>query len=194
MTYNKLSVSGPSGSGKTTIRKRIIELHSSTFDFSVSATTRPLRKNEVDGVDYFSCTPVYFQELILKGAFVEYEEVYPGRFYGTLKSEVHRIETELGKKPLFDVDVQGGKRLKVVFGQRILSVAIVPKTIDLLIKHLKMRDADMSSMELGNRIIKAESEIAEAKNFDLVIVNTYQQEDLDRMIQSILEEFLLMVG
>jgi guanylate kinase len=151
-------------------------------------------KSKVDGVDYFSCTPVYFQELILKGAFVEYEEVYPGRFYGTLKSEVHRIETELGKKPLFDVDVQGGKRLKVVFGQRILSVAIVPKTIDLLIKHLKMRDADMSSMELGNRIIKAESEIAEAKNFDLVIVNTYQQEDLDRMIQSILEEFLLMVG
>src|SRR5690606_24934571 len=127
-------VSAPSGAGKTTIVRHLLG-RDLGLDFSISATSRPKREYERDGRDYFFLTADEFRQRIAEDAFVEWEEVYPGRFYGTLRSEIERI-WQAGRHPIFDVDVVGGIRLKELFGNKALSLFVSPPTIQALEQRL----------------------------------------------------------
>ena len=161
--------SAPSGAGKSTIVGHLLELHPE-FEFSVSATSRAPRGSEQDGVEYYFLTAEKFRELIARDSFVEYEEVYEDRFYGTLKSEVERIWAK-GHVIIFDVDVKGGHNLKQYFGDSALSVLIVPPSIEELERRLITRATD-SEEAIAERVAKAswELEFADGK-FDYNLVN-----------------------
>lgn len=160
--------SAPSGSGKTTVVRHLLSVFSN-LAFSVSATTRPLRGNEVHGVDYYFLSLAEFQNQIENDAFVEFEEVYENRFYGTLKAEVERLWSE-GKVVLFDVDVVGGIQLKKYFKEAALSIFVKPPSIEELQRRLKARKTD-SLQEIQRRIAKATLELDYEKDFDVVLVN-----------------------
>ncbi len=160
--------SAPSGSGKSTIVNHILKLHPE-MEFSVSATSRPPRGQEKDGVEYRFLTTEEFRDLIKSDKFVEYEEVYEGRYYGTLKSEVERI-WEKGHVIIFDVDVKGGVNLKKYFGDKALSVFIQAPSIDVLRERLLKRGTD-SLEEIEKRIAKAEEEMTYAGKFDRILIN-----------------------
>lgn len=168
MKKGKLIIfSAPSGSGKSTLVRYLMEQESS-LGFSVSATTREPRGNERHGVEYFFFTTDEFQEKIATGEFVEYEEVYPGRFYGTLKSQV---EEQLERQSiLFDVDVAGGCRLKKYYGERALFIFVQAPSVEVLRERLAMR-GDTSPEEMEKRLEKAGYEMTFAKFADKVIVN-----------------------
>ena len=170
---NKLIIfSAPSGSGKSTIINYLLEqdLH---LAFSISATSRPPRGQEQHGVEYFFLTPEEFKERIANDEFLEYEEVYQDRFYGTLKSQVEH-QLNAGQNVLFDVDVVGGCNIKQFYGNRALSVFIQPPSIEELRKRLEGRGTDAPEV-IESRIAKAEYELSFAPKFDVVIVN----DDLD---------------
>ena len=133
--------SAPSGAGKSTIVGNILKHYPGTFEFSVSATSRNPRGSERDGVEYYFLSAERFRELIAQDAFVEHEEVYKDRFYGTLKSEVERIWAD-GKVIIFDVDVKGGVNLKKYFGENALSFLIVPPSLEILESRLRGRGTD----------------------------------------------------
>ena len=133
-------VSAPSGAGKTTIVRHLLE-HQPTLAFSVSATSRAKRSYEVDGKDYHFITTEEFQRRIDADEFVEWEEVYPGQFYGTLKHELNRIWKD-GKHPIFDVDVIGGLDLKEIFGPNALAMFIAPPSIEALEERLRQRGTE----------------------------------------------------
>ena len=161
--------SAPSGAGKSTIVNHLLTLHPE-FEFSVSATSRPPRGSEKDGVEYYFITAERFRELIAADAFVEHEEVYEDRFYGTLKSEVERIWSK-GNVIIFDVDVKGGHNLKQYFGGAALSVLIVPPSIEELERRLVKRGTD-SPEAIAERVAKARSELDFASGkFDYNLVN-----------------------
>ena len=160
--------SAPSGSGKSTIINYLLK-QDLNLQFSISATSRPPRGTEQNGVEYFFLTPEEFKRRIANGEFVEYEEVYPDRFYGTLKSQVEKQLTE-GQNIIFDVDVVGGCNIKQFYGERALSVFIQPPSIDELRKRLEGRGTD-SPETIESRIAKASFELSYAPKFDLVIVN-----------------------
>ncbi len=160
--------SAPSGAGKTTIVKRLLK-HYPDLEFSISACTRGKRMKEVDGKDYYFLTVNNFKEKIRNNDFVEWEEVYPDHFYGTLKSEVYRI-WEKGKHVIFDVDVVGGLNIKKQFGKQALSLFVKPPSIEELKKRLINRSAD-SKENILKRVAKAEQEMTYAKQFDIVIIN-----------------------
>lgn len=160
--------SAPSGSGKSTIVNHILKLHPE-MEFSVSATSRPPRGQEKDGVEYRFLTTEEFRDLIKADKFVEYEEVYEGRYYGTLKSEVERI-WEKEHVIIFDVDVKGGVNLKKYFGDKALSVFIQAPSIDVLRERLLKRGTD-SLEEIEKRIAKAEEEMTYAGKFDRILIN-----------------------
>jgi guanylate kinase len=169
MSQGKLVIfSAPSGSGKTTIVKKLLE-QDFALEFSVSATSRPPRGKEQNGVDYYFLTPDEFRKKIAEDAFLEWEEVYPDRFYGTLKSEVERI-TQCGKNVIFDVDVVGGLNIKKFYGNRALSVFISPPSIDALRTRLTSRGTD-DAQAIETRLAKAEWEMNFSGQFDMVIVN-----------------------
>jgi len=167
---NKVVIfSAPSGAGKSTIVHHLLELHPE-FEFSVSATSRAPRGSEEDGVDYFFLGADEFRRLISEDAFVEYEEVYHDRFYGTLKKEVERIWAA-GHVIVFDVDVKGGANLKRYFGDKALSVLIVPPGLDVLEQRLRSRATD-SEEAILERLAKASSELDFARGkFDYNLVN-----------------------
>lgn len=165
--------SAPSGAGKTTIVKHLLSKDLGLC-FSVSAATRQQREHEVNGRDYHFMSEVQFKELIEGGAFVEWEEVYPGHFYGTLKSEIHRIWKE-GFHPIFDVDVVGGLDLKAAFGEKALSIFVAPPSMEVLEARLRDRGTE-STQNLELRLQKAAHEISYADLFDVIVLN----EDLDR--------------
>lgn len=169
MQEGKLVIfSAPSGGGKTTIVKHILSL-GLNFGFSISATTRKPRGGEKNGKDYYFLSPEEFKHKIDRDEFLEWEEVYPGCFYGTLKSEVDRI-CKGGQNVLFDVDVVGGSNIKKFFQDKALAVFIQPPSINELKKRLINRSMD--SMEvIGERIGKAKHELSYAHFFDLIIVN-----------------------
>lgn len=170
---NKLIIfSAPSGSGKSTIINYLLEqdLH---LAFSISATSRPPRGQEQHGVEYFFLTPEEFKERIANDEFLEYEEVYQDRFYGTLKSQVEN-QLNAGQNVVFDVDVVGGCNIKQFYGDRALSVFIQPPSIEELRKRLEGRGTDTPEV-IESRIAKAEYELSFAPKFDVVIVN----DDLD---------------
>ncbi len=168
MSGKVLIFSAPSGSGKSTIVNHILSLHPE-IEFSVSATSRPPRGTEQDGVEYLYYSADIFRALIRDEKFVEYEEVYPDRFYGTLKSEVNRIWAK-GHVIIFDVDVKGGVSLKKYFGDAALSVFIQAPSVEELRKRLIARNTDpMDAIE--TRVAKAAEEMTYAPKFDKVLIN-----------------------
>jgi len=168
MSHKTLIFSAPSGSGKSTIVRHILELYPD-MEFSISATSRKPRGQEKDGVDYYFLTLNKFRKLIEQEAFVEYEEVYEGRFYGTLKKEVQRIWDE-GHVIIFDVDVKGGVNLKKYFGDDALSIFIQAPSVEVLRERLVKRGTD-SPEDIAKRIAKAEEEMSYAPQFDYILVN-----------------------
>jgi guanylate kinase len=161
-------ISAPSGAGKTTIVKHLLD-NGLKLSFSVSATTRQRRSNEIDGIDYFFISVPEFKKRIENNEFVEWEEVYKDLFYGTLKSEIERIWAK-GNHVIFDVDVQGGIKLKEIFGNKSIAIFIMPPTIEELENRLQKRNTE-SSEHLKMRLAKAKQEMSLAEEFDMVIVN-----------------------
>ena len=168
MANKVLIFSAPSGSGKSTIVNHLLGLHPE-IEFSVSATSRPPRGSERDGVEYYFLDVEEFRRRIAADAFVEYEEVYPGRFYGTLKEEVERIWAK-GHVIIFDVDVKGGVSLKKYFGEQALSVFIQAPSVEELHRRLVLRATD-SKEDILKRVAKAAEEMTYASKFDYVLVN-----------------------
>jgi guanylate kinase len=160
--------SAPSGSGKTTIVKHLLK-NNLNLEFSVSACSRPPRHNETHGKDYYFLSPDEFRQKIEAGDFLEWEEVYPGGFYGTLKSEVERIRNN-GKNVIFDVDVVGGCNIKNYYGSDALSVFVQPPSVEELANRLKARSTDSDEV-IATRIAKAEYELSFSCKFDVIIIN-----------------------
>lgn len=180
--------SAPSGSGKSTIVSHILKLHPE-LKFSVSAASRAPRGDEKNGVAYWFISADEFRKRIADNDFVEYEEVYPGSFYGTLKSEVERI-WDNGDAIIFDVDVKGGVNLKKYFGDRALSVFIQAPSVEVLRQRLVSRATD-SQEAIERRVAKAAEEMTYADKFDHIIVNDDLQKayaDAERLVSDFLSQ------
>jgi guanylate kinase len=178
--------SAPSGAGKTTIVKHLLS-KSFNLEFSISACNRTPRKGEVDGVDYYFLTTEDFKKKIENDDFIEWEEVYEGRYYGTLKSEIVRIWNK-NNNVLFDVDVEGGINIKKQYGDKALSIFVKPPSIEELRNRLIKRDTD-SIEEINKRVDKAKKELEYADEFDFVILND-DLEEAKVKTENILNEFL----
>jgi len=181
-------VSAPSGSGKSTIVNWLMKEHPElNLYFSISCTSREPRGMEQNGVEYFFLTEEEFRNKIANDEFLEYEEVYAGRFYGTLKQQVER-QLEAGQNVVFDVDVKGGVNIKKFYGDRALSLFIQPPSVEELRRRLEGRGTDTPEA-IENRLAKAEYELTFAPQFDQVVVN----DDLDTAEQEalhLLQDFL----
>ncbi len=183
---NLIIFSAPSGSGKSTLINYLMSIMD-CFEFSISATSRAPRGTEVNGKEYYFLTPEEFKSKIANNEFLEWEEVYTNKFYGTLKSEVNRIN-DAGKVALFDVDVVGGLNIKKFYGERALSVFIQPPSIAELRKRLESRATDSPEV-IESRIAKAEKELTYAPQFDKIIVN----DDLEKAkndLKNLISDFL----
>ena len=179
-------ITAPSGAGETTIARHLLS-QIPQLAFSVSATTRVQRPDEVDGRDYFFTDEKEFREKINRNEFIEWEEVYHGLYYGTLKTEIERLWNE-GKTILFDVDVKGATNLKKKYPAQTLSIFIKPPSIEILNNRLRQRATD-SPEKIQERINKAEQELMFEPFFDMVVVN----DDLSRAqkeIESAVNQFL----
>lgn len=175
MQQGKLVIfSAPSGSGKTTIVRHLVAKMPDKLAFSISATSRARRGAEENGKDYYYLSVEEFKSKVKSGDFLEYEEVYSGTYYGTLRSEVERIWAE-GKNVIFDIDVQGGLNLKHQFKDQALAVFVMPPSIKILEERLQLRQTD-SPESIALRVEKAEKELQTAKLFDCFILN----EDLEK--------------
>ena len=172
-------ISAPSGSGKSTIIGRIMQDESLRLAFSVSATTRPRRGQEVHGVDYYYLTPEEFEQMIENDELVEYQEVYEGRYYGTPKCEVERI-TAMGMNVVLDLDVLGGVNVKQMYGDRAISIFIQPPSVEVLRERLIKRGTD-SMEDIQNRVDKAAFEISIGPQFDYTVIN----DDLDTAVAQV---------
>lgn len=161
-------VAGPSGSGKTTIVRHLLGVFP-RLAFSISACSRPKRKGERDGEDYYFLTVDQFKEKINKGDFLEWEEVYPGSFYGTLKTEVKRL-WEANRDVIFDIDVKGALNLKKHFAERAITIFIEPPSIEALEQRLRERNTETPGI-LNQRVSKAKLELSFASQFDKLISN-----------------------
>jgi guanylate kinase len=176
MAGKALIFSAPSGSGKTTIVKHLLE-NNTDLGFSISASTRDKRgRNEQHGKDYYFLTPDEFKQKIDTNEFIEWEEVYAGNFYGTLKSEIQRIWDE-GKNVIFDVDVKGGINLKKYFGDKALAVFVKVPSMEVLTERLKDRGTE-SDESLSRRLFKAKFEMTFQDKFDVVLVNNELSQSL----------------
>ena len=178
--------SAPSGTGKTTIIKQILPKFAE-LEFSISATCRAPRSGEQDGRDYYFISNDEFDRLVKEGAFIEWEEVYAGTRYGTLRREIERIWAK-GHTIVFDIDVKGGVNLKKIFGDQAMSVFIMPPSIDELRRRLEGRATD-SPETITRRINKAEEELGYSKHFDKIVVNDVL-EDAIRETECYVSEFL----
>ena len=166
---NKLIIfSAPSGSGKTTVVRHLLATIPD-LEFSISATTRDVRGSEENGKDYYFYSKEEFQRAIADDEFLEYEEVYEGVYYGTLKSEVQRL-WDAGKTVIFDLDVEGGLNIKKHYGNQALALFLRPPTVDILVQRLMNRNTE-SEEQLEMRIDKVRSELKFEQRFDKVIVN-----------------------
>jgi guanylate kinase len=174
-TKKVIIFSAPSGSGKTTVVRHLLKKYPQ-LEFSVSSTSRKKRSDETEGKDYYFITSEEFKRLICKDEFIEYEEVYDGRFYGTLKSEAERIWNK-GKIIVFDVDVKGGMRLKETYGNHALSVFIMPTSLEVLRSRLIAR-ATETIEDIEKRVLRADEELSYASNFDRIILNDNLNEAL----------------
>ncbi len=174
--------SAPSGSGKTTIVKSLLDKELG-LEFSISATSRPQRENEIDGKDYHFLTAEEFKVKINNNEFVEWEEVYENRFYGTLKSEVERIWAK-GNHVIFDVDVVGGVNIKKLYKDRALAIFVMPPSIEELEKRLVLRSTD-SIEDIKTRVDKAQEELTYSDQFDLIIVNDKLEEAIQKAKEAV---------
>lgn len=168
-THKMIIIAAPSGAGKTSVTRHLLSSFPDQLAFSVSCATRPPRKNETDGVDYYFISPEEFLDKIEEHQFVEWEMVYHDRFYGTLHSELNRIWAE-GKHPLLDVDVKGGINVQNQYPDSSLSLFIEPPTIEELEKRLRARGTETPE-SLKARIDKASYELTFKDKFDHIIVN-----------------------
>ena len=178
--------SAPSGAGKTTIVRHLLELDMG-LEFSISACNRPPRGNEVDGHDYYFMSTAEFREHIAEGDFLEWEEVYQGHYYGTLKSELERIWKK-DKHVIFDVDVIGGLNLKQYFGRHALAIFVQPPSPEELEKRLRNRSTD-SDEQIRDRMRKAASEMEFAIHFDVILINNSLAETFEEG-EKIVRDFL----
>lgn len=181
--------SAPSGAGKTTIVHHILEKFSDQLEFSVSACTRTMRPNEVNGKDYHFMSSDEFRQKIKKNEFAEWEEVYQGQFYGTLKSELERIWNS-GKHVIFDVDVQGGLNLKQKFGRQSLGIFVMPPSIGVLELRLRQRKTETEE-SLAKRVSKAKEELLMAGQFDKILVNENLEKacaDAEKLVSEFLKK------
>ena len=187
MKKGKLLIfSAPSGSGKSTIVQWLMNEHPElNMHFSISCTTRAPRGTEKHGVEYFFLTPEEFKEKISRKEFVEYEEVYTDKYYGTLKSQVTK-QTEAGENVVFDVDVKGGCNIKEMYKENALSIFIQPPSVEELRRRLVGRNTDSPEV-IEQRLSKAEYELTFASRFDIVIVNDNLQEAQQKTLSTILE-------
>ncbi len=176
-------ITAPSGAGKTTIVKEILKTLPQ-IQFSVSATTRPMRNNEVNEKDYYFLSETEFRDKIAVGAFAEWEEVYPGRYYGTLRSEIDRIWNN-GKAVLFDIDVLGAMNLQKKFPDESISIFIKPPSKEVLFSRLENRKTE-SEDSLKVRKERAQEELAKESQFDHAILN----DDLDTAVKETKELIL----
>ncbi len=179
-------LSAPSGAGKSTIINALME-SDLKLEFSISACNRKPRKGEKHATDYYFLTTEEFKRNIKNDAFIEWEEVYENHFYGTLKSELKRIEKR-GNHMIFDIDIAGGLNLKKQFGDNALALFIMPPSVDELERRLRNRATD-SDENILKRVAKAEQEIAMAKQFDKIVVN----ENIDKAItdtEELIREFI----
>ncbi len=159
--------------------RHLLSTYPGRFELSVSCTTRPPRGQEVDGREYYFISREAFEQKIQEGAFIEHEQVYEGLYYGTLYSEIDRIESK-GAIPIFDVDVKGGIHLEQIFGDKALSIFVCPPSIDELSRRLHSR-GDTSEEMIQKRLAKATIEMADAKAFDVQLIN----DDLTRAFQQL---------
>lgn len=168
MTAKLIIISAPSGSGKTTLIRYLLK-ERTDLEFSVSACSRPKREGETNGVDYYFISPDDFRSRIKNNEFVEWEEVYAGSYYGTLRSEIERIGSK-GNHVIFDVDVLGGLNLKKYFGSRALAVFIMPPSIEVLESRIRKRQSNTET-QIQERLSKAQWEMQFASRFDETVVN-----------------------
>lgn len=171
--------SAPSGSGKTTLVRHLLQQPDLNLDFSVSATSRQARGKEVHGKDYYFLSADEFKNHIQNDDFLEYEEVYKDNFYGTLKSELHRIWQQ-NKHVIFDIDVVGGLNIKRQFPEQTLAVFVKPPSKEVLEQRLRSRKTE-SEEKIQMRLAKAEEELAKAQSFDVIIENN----DLEKTKQEV---------
>lgn len=177
----------PSGSGKSTMVKHLLTTFPNTFELSISCTTRAPRGEEVHGREYYFISPEEFRQRIARDEFIEHEQVYEGLYYGTLKSEIYRIEGN-GHHVIFDVDVKGGINLKHIFGDRAVSIFICPPSIDCLRDRLIGR-GDTAPEMIEKRVAKASKEMEDKIHFDHIIINDNLQSafaNLDTLIHNTL--------
>ena len=186
MTNKLIVFSAPSGAGKTTLVKYILKSFSE-IQFSISATSRKARGEERDGKDYYFLSNQEFKARIKNDKFIEYEEVYGGNYYGTLKSEVDRIWKDK-KIAIFDIDVVGGANIKGMFPDETLSIFVMPPSIEILRERLIER-GDVSKEEIDVRIKKAESELDYASKFDNIIINN-DLEESKKIAHTLIKEFI----
>lgn len=179
MANGKLIIfSAPSGSGKTTIVRHLLKTFPNQLEFSISATTRPKRGEEVNERDYYYLSIDEFKKKIEKKEFLEWEEVYAGNYYGTLRSEAERIWAK-GKTVIFDIDVEGGLNLKNQFKGDALSIFVMPPSIKILEERLSSRSTD-SPESIARRVAKAEKELKTAELFDCFILNEILEDALKK--------------
>ena len=186
MTNKLIVFSAPSGAGKTTLVKYIIETFND-IEFSISATSRIARGEEKDGIDYYFLSNKEFKEKVENEEFVEYEEVYGGNYYGTLKSELNRI-WRANKIAIFDIDVVGGANIKNMYPDETLSIFVMPPSINVLKNRLVER-GDISLKEIHIRVKKAESELDFATKFDNIIINN-DLEESKKIAHTLIKEFI----
>lgn len=181
-------ISAPSGCGKSTIINEVIKNDELKLSFSISATTREPRRGETDGINYYFLSEEAFKEAIDNDELVEYEEVYPGRFYGTLKKEIERI-CAMGRNVILDVDVKGGINVKKIYGESALSIFIMPPSVEILRHRLLSRGTE-SIEAISERVGKAEYEISFATEFDCQVINDQLKVAIEETEQ-IIKNFVL---
>ncbi len=186
MAGKLIILSAPSGAGKSTLVHHLLNSNLN-LEFSISATSRSPRATEKDGIDYYFLSPEEFKQKIANNEFLEYEEVYPDCFYGTLRSEVDRI-TQKGKNVIFDVDVKGGLNIKRQFGDQALAIFVAPPNMEALKERLLKRGTETHEM-IQKRIEKAAYEMSFAPQFDKIIIND-DLEKAKKEIEETVRDFL----
>ncbi|MBT8188860.1 MAG: guanylate kinase [Saprospiraceae bacterium] len=183
-----IAFTAPSGAGKTTIVRHLLEKYSDIFSFSISATTRARRENETHGKDYYFLSNEEFKSRIEAGDFIEWEEVYEDKYYGTLKSEVERINNE-GKKVIFDIEINGAQNLKMAYDERVLIIYVKPPSFRTLVNRLINRKSE-SPQSLEDRVKRIKTELLFEHSFDMVLLNDKLEETLENA-ENIIEEKVL---
>ena len=179
-------LSGPSGAGKTTLAHALLD-EVMELAFAVSACTRKVRANEKEGVHYYFLTKEEFEQKVATGAFVEWEEVYEGQYYGTFRSELERYQRQK-KHVLFDIDIEGGQRLKSIYKEQALSVLIRPPSLEVQCERLYKRGTE-TQHEVHRRLERTERELRAAAKYDTLLINDDRQRASAQLVQQV-REFL----